>query len=369
MPTTPPPPGSQLGLWTPPEADLEADRADLEDGQEQLEPCAWARGVALDPKHRPQRWDKPSTTVRRAWCRSPQEAHLLDLDNWRYRRLTVEEIAILQGFDPSWVALPQLSRWDRVAALGDAVPPPLARVVVGALRQRTELLPATVLEICAGIGGLASAATDLEHLALVEHSAVACEILRHDKPWSPGRVLQLDVRQLPVEGYRDRVGLLCGGPPCQPWSNAGERAGVEDERDLLGWVHELVAAIRPAAFLFENVPGLLGPSLRPYFERILSGLRAPAAGLRYGVAAGVLNAANHGVPQTRRRVFVMGLRGAPSARVHDIFDDIYHSATHRDPRLPSWGRAPWQTLGQALGHLPDPGGWRRWVDVRAQPPT
>jgi hypothetical protein len=62
--------------------------------------------VALDPKHRPQSWDEPSSTVRREWCRYPQEAHLLDVDNWRYRRLTVDEIAILQGFEQAGSMFP-----------------------------------------------------------------------------------------------------------------------------------------------------------------------------------------------------------------------------------------------------------------------
>src|SRR5262245_58608002 len=67
---------------------------------DELPPAHWRPEVALDPKHRPQRWDTPSSTVRRDWRKYPQEAHVVDSTGTRYRRLAADEIAILQGFDP-----------------------------------------------------------------------------------------------------------------------------------------------------------------------------------------------------------------------------------------------------------------------------
>jgi MerR family regulatory protein len=68
--------------------------------EEPLLPCHWIPEVALDPKHRPQHWDAPATTVRRDWRKYPQEAHVIDSAGHKYRRFTVDEIAILQGFEP-----------------------------------------------------------------------------------------------------------------------------------------------------------------------------------------------------------------------------------------------------------------------------
>src|SRR5215207_9092780 len=62
--------------------------------QEDLPECTWSLSVALDPRHRPQSWDRPSSTVRREWCRYPQEAHLVEEDRNRYRRLVADEIAL-----------------------------------------------------------------------------------------------------------------------------------------------------------------------------------------------------------------------------------------------------------------------------------
>jgi site-specific DNA-cytosine methylase len=137
----------------------------------ELEQCAWSASVALDPKHRPQKWNQPSSTLRREWCRYPQEAHLLDEERWRYRRLTSSEMALLQGFDPSWFAVPRLSNLDRIRAIGDAVPPPLAKAILGAIDSKWNWTERAAVEICAGAGGLASAISDrarLEHTLLVD---------------------------------------------------------------------------------------------------------------------------------------------------------------------------------------------------------
>lgn len=328
----------------------------------------WSSDVSLDDKHRPQSWDAPSTTVRSAWCRSPQEAHIFEAERNRYRRLTVDEICVLQGFPASWVDVPGMTRWDRVAALGNAVPPPLARVVVESVLDHRPAINQTSLEICAGIGGLASAACGrMEHLALIENDASAVQILRHQKPWPAARVLADDVKALPLHRFRGAVGLLSGGPPCQPWSNAGNALGPGDPRDLLAWTPHLISEVAPEAFVFENVPGLLSIAFSAHLEMILSSLRAPGHGLQYGVAVGLLNAADYGVPQLRKRVFFVGFRDATNAAVHRVFDAMAERATHRNPKRPKTGLKPWVTLREAIGELPDPGGWRPWMAAPGGP--
>jgi site-specific DNA-cytosine methylase len=317
----------------------------------------------LDPKHRPQKWTAPATTVRRDWRKFPQEAHVLDLAERRYRRFSADEIAILQGFDPTVVDLPNLTERQRVAALGDAVPPPLATALVRGITREWNWRNHTTVEICAGIGGLAegAASASLEHLLLLDASDTCAELLRNRRPWSANRVVQADIRQFDFSPYCKRVGLLSGGPPCQPWSQSGRHEGEDDRRDLLSIMPELVAAIEPEVFLFENVPGLAMFADGQYLDNLVRRLRHPAHGSEYGVLAATLNAADFGVPQVRRRVFILGVRGRPAALASRCFDRVAQVASHRDPSSAADGRPPWRTVADALEGHKDPGGWRRWI--------
>jgi hypothetical protein len=57
----------------------------------------------------------------------------------------------------------------------------------------------------------------------------------------------------------------------------------------------------------------------------------------------------------------MGFRNASTAFTHNVFDRIHARATHRDPAIPHPARLRWRTVRDALGSLPDPGGWRKWI--------
>ena len=97
--------------------------------------------------------------------------------------------------------------------------------------------------------------------------------------------------------------LLCGGFPCQSYSTAGRRLGFADPRGALFFeLARLAEARRPAYLLFENVPGLLSHDKGRTFGSILSTLGE----LGYYVEWCVLNSANFHVPQSRRRVFLVG---------------------------------------------------------------
>lgn len=97
--------------------------------------------------------------------------------------------------------------------------------------------------------------------------------------------------------------LLCAGFPCQAFSVAGKRQGFEDARGTL--IFEIVRVLgkkRPKYFLLENVPGLLNHDKGRTFTQILTAL----SDLGYGVEWQVLNSADFNVPQTRKRVFIIG---------------------------------------------------------------
>jgi len=97
--------------------------------------------------------------------------------------------------------------------------------------------------------------------------------------------------------------LLCGGFPCQSWSAAGHRLGFADPRGALFFeIARLAEARKPAYLLLENVPRILLHDKGQAFATILSTLHE----LGYGLEWSVLNSADHGTPQSRRRVYLVG---------------------------------------------------------------
>ena len=338
--------------------------SDLEPRPEVLPPCHWSPAVALDPKHRPQAPNAPATTVRKDWRKYPQEAHLLDLRGDRFRRFTEDEIAVLQGFPSTWGKEIGLTHRERIAGLGNAVPPPLGEAIYRALSAALEAPPVTAIEICAGFGGMALGAHRaglLETLALVEFWEAAVRVLRSAGIWDPSTVHLSDVPEFEWGPLIGKVDVLSGGPPCQPWSQAGHSKGADDKRDLLGAMPGLVRLLSPKAFVFENVPGLMSPTHRDYLEQLVKELRESGG---YGVAVGVVQAADFGVPQKRRRIIIAGIRGQGDGAVHEFFDALAGLRTHADPgrALPP-GRAPWVTIAAALPDWSVGPGWRRWLSA------
>ncbi len=113
-----------------------------------------------------------------------------------------------------------------------------------------------------------------------------------------------DLREIPISEIPDAVGII-GGPPCQSWSEAGSKRGIEDERGklVLNYI-EIINKKRPYFFLFENVRGILHKRHYNTFCHIVSELEKAG----YYVQYKKLNAYDYEVPQTRERVFIIGFR-------------------------------------------------------------
>ena len=99
--------------------------------------------------------------------------------------------------------------------------------------------------------------------------------------------------------------VIIAGPPCQPWSRAGKRLGENDDRDGLNVILRSVAKVHPNAVVVENVPELAGSKNRQHLDQF----EAELTDLDYVVSEHTLNAADYGVPQSRRRVFIVAARG------------------------------------------------------------
>ncbi|WP_222121681.1 DNA cytosine methyltransferase [Microbacterium sp. BH-3-3-3] len=133
-----------------------------------------------------------------------------------------------------------------------------------------------------------------------------------------------DVRNVDWRAFRNQIDVVHGGPPCQPFSNAGKQRGAQDPRDMWPEFVRAVRAVRPRAFVAENVAALASATFSDYVEEhILAPLRGA-----YEIQRVLLQAYEFGVPQVRRRVFFIGFRTktmakkwrAPSAKFRRIDD-------------------------------------------------
>ena len=115
-----------------------------------------------------------------------------------------------------------------------------------------------------------------------------------------------DVTKMSWKKYRGKVDLVVGGSPCQSFSIAGKREGLQGESGLMFEYIRAVREIRPRWFLWENVPGALSSENGEAFRQLLSEMDK----LGYGLAWRVLDAQFFGVAQRRRRVFLVGHLGA-----------------------------------------------------------
>ena len=221
------------------------------------------------------------------------------------------------------------------------------------------------LELFAGCGGLAKGLelAGFKHAGLLEINHQACESLRAN--FTRSLVHETDVKLVDFREF-EGVDVVSGGPPCQPFSLGGLARAYNDKRDMFPQAIRAISEIKPKAFLFENVKGLLREKFRPYFNYIIwrltypdckqqkgEGWRDHAArlkkivgggsysGLKYRVAYKLLNAADFGVPQVRERVFIVGLR-----------DDVKTAWTW--PQKTCSQEKQRVTIQEALTDVPDP---------------
>lgn len=273
------------------------------------------------------------------------------------------------------------------------------------------------VELFAGAGGLAIGMSNagFNHAAVIEWDHDACETFRenqrhHTRFVERWPLIEGDVRKFDYSDIVGDVMVVSGGPPCQPFSLGGKHGGYLDERDMFPEAVRAVRELRPQAFIFENVKGLLRETFSDYFEYIHLQLTYPSLTRRkteswsehrarlekhhtsrqyrseYNVVFRLLNAADYGVPQRRERVFLVGFRSDVGARwsfpeerysedallisigiTGEYWDRHKVPKRHRFPlsarqaarieklrdMLPD-GRLPWLTVRDAISDLPDP---------------
>jgi DNA (cytosine-5)-methyltransferase 1 len=272
------------------------------------------------------------------------------------------------------------------------------------------------VELFAGAGGLGMGISKagFKPALIVEWDKWCCDTLRENRSKKIKPVAswpepyQGDVREIDFSKFENKIALVSGGPPCQPFSLGGKHRAYLDRRDMWPEAVRAVRQVQPKAFIFENVKGLTRQSFASYFNYILLQLSYPSLnaksdeswcdhfrrlqrhhtgrspnGEEYRVVADVINAANFGIPQRRERVVFVGFRADLGLtwsfpnETHSLDallweqcrTGIYwerHSIPHSkriiDARLHARGMAlrtkprekAWRTTRDAIWDLPDP---------------
>lgn len=202
----------------------------------------------------------------------------------------------------------------------------------------------TSIDLFAGCGGFTVGLhqAGFQTLLAVEWDASCCETFEANL--SP-RILNCAIQE--VETFPE-CDLVVGGPPCQGFSNLGERVPNDPRRQL--WRHFLRAVkdANPLMFIMENVPPLLKSG---EYEEIIR----EADTLGFNAVGRVLNSAFYGAPQQRKRAFIVGSRIGPPP---------FPKPTHRDPSreatFETQGLPAWRTVRDAIGDLPREPDGRSW---------
>ena len=161
----------------------------------------------------------------------------------------------------------------------------------------------TVLSLCSGYGGLergidlAGVGARVVAYVEVEAFAVANLVAKMEEGRLDPAPIWSDLKTFPLEIFRNRIDILVGGYPCQPFSTAGQRQGRDDPRHLWPYVLKAVDSIRPLRVFFENVEG--------HVTRGLSEVLEDLEGIGYRSEWGLFSAEEVGAPHRRRRVFIM----------------------------------------------------------------
>lgn len=265
------------------------------------------------------------------------------------------------------------------------------------------------VELFTGGGGLALGThrAGISPILFVEWEKNSCETLRLNSESAFGlpknRIIESDIRLFNIDQIPEDFDLLVGGPPCQPFSIGGKKNGHEDKRDLFPEYLRVLSKTKPKAFLIENVKGITSNRFKDYVEYVhlqlehiescpisdsdwqkqlprLRKIKSNGVKKSYNVVSSLLNAVDFGVPQSRERFFIVGVRSdlgfefsfpLPTHSADALLYDKYISGTYfkkhglkkqmppssLDKKLKTLSKSlfkPYTTVRDALLGLPTP---------------
>lgn len=165
----------------------------------------------------------------------------------------------------------------------------------------------TVIDLFAGVGGLSLGfeQAGFEVVLANEYDSEIAQAYRENHKSTRmivGDITTLDLEKI-FKPFTNKIDVVIGGPPCQGFSQKGQRKTIHDERNFLfKYYVKVVALVAPKYFVMENVPNLLTAE-NGYFKNEISELFHK---MGYDLNMDVLNAADYGVPQNRRRAVIIG---------------------------------------------------------------
>jgi DNA (cytosine-5)-methyltransferase 1 len=217
------------------------------------------------------------------------------------------------------------------------------------------------LSLFSGAGGMDIGVSQagFHILACIEIDPHCCETLLAavERERRKTKIIEADIRKVDPAQLMANLGLevgeldlICAGPPCQAFSQIGKQESLKDERGLLLFqVTRFAEVFQPRAILIEQVKGLLtAKDLKEHSGGVFRMLLADLERLDYVPKWKVINAADYGTPQLRKRVFVVATKKPNGFR--------FPLPTHRPPedQVGLFGLPPYMTVGAALTGLGEP---------------
>ena len=227
----------------------------------------------------------------------------------------------------------------------------------------------TSIELFAGAGGLALGVekAGFNTLGLIEFDKDAADTLKKNRPnWNVINDDIANISCMDLEKYfsikKGELDLLSGGAPCQAFSYAGKRLGLEDARGTLFYHYALfLEKLQPKMFLFENVRGLLTHDHGKTYSTMLDIFTRAG----YTIDKQVLNAWNYGVPQKRERLITIGIRNDLVGKTEYRFPKAHsYKPVLRDVLLdcPDGPGVPYGEKKRKIFELVPAGGYWRDID-------
>ncbi|CAG1022176.1 DNA (cytosine-5)-methyltransferase 1 [Patescibacteria group bacterium] len=219
-----------------------------------------------------------------------------------------------------------------------------------------------VISLFSGAGGMDIGFEEagFEIVVAVEQDSACCDTLRVNRPNL--KVIEQDISTVKTSYILQEANLkpleaalVIGGPPCQSFSLAGKRMGLNDKRGML--LLEFVRVVRealPIAFVMENVQGMMNWENGKAIQAVLNEFKEPITYLenqyQYEIGYQVLNAADYGVAQFRERLFIVGNR----LNKGFLFPQPTHSSKESSGLLDIFGhqKMSYKTTWDAIGSLP-----------------
>lgn len=224
------------------------------------------------------------------------------------------------------------------------------------------------IELFAGAGGLALGVekAGFNTIGLIEIDKNACNTLKLNRPnWN---VINENIANISLKNLEDffsikkgELDLLSGGAPCQAFSYAGKRLGLEDTRGTLFYHYALfLKQLQPKMFLFENVKGLLSHDKGKTHETIVNVFKEEG----YTIYEKVLNAWDYGVAQKRERLIIVGIRNDLINKLNFLFPTPHkYKPVLRDILLacPESKGIAYSEYKKKIFEIVPPGGY--WKDI------